>query len=94
VIQTLDTSITPNTRSNKYAEIIMDPNLNFEERWQGFVNFANRKGSKLGKELQITIDSFKNILTIAERESITDNDRWYILSTVVQLMKKAHNTNS
>ncbi|MDP2090017.1 MAG: hypothetical protein Q8K30_00340 [Candidatus Gracilibacteria bacterium] len=92
-ITNLDNTITFRTRTNKFADVIMNPNLSDEERWTGFENFANRKG-KFSKELQTTINAFKEVINAADKENISPVDKKYILSSVVQFMKKSHDTKS
>lgn len=91
----LDSTITFRTRTNKYANEIMDPNNNLNVRWKWFKDFANRRISKkMSKELSDTIKAFKNVLNKINENNITDNEKKYIISTVIQLMKKANDTYS
>jgi len=89
----LDHTITFRTRTNKYADEIMNPDTTIDERWNWFVKFANRD-LKYSKELNLTIDSFKSVLALIEKNwPISKNDKFYIISTVVQFMKKANDTD-
>ncbi len=92
-VANLDSAITYRTRTNKFADVIMDPKLSTEERWTWLENFANRKW-KFSKELQSTINAFREVLNAADKGNVTPNDKIYILSSVVQLMKKSHDTNN
>lgn len=91
-VKNLDWAITYRTRTNKYADVIMNPNLSIDERWTWLENFANRNW-KYSKELQTTIKAFRDVLSAANKQQISPNDKMYILSTVVQLMKKSNDTN-
>lgn len=91
-VANLDNTITHRTRTNKFADLIMDPKLSTDERWNWFENFANRKW-KFSRELQKTINAFKSVLD-ATNWNVSPNDKMYILSSVVQFMKKSHDTNN
>lgn len=91
-VKNLDWAITYRTRTNKYADVIMNPNLSIDERWTWLEKFANRNW-KYSKELQTTIKAFRDVLSAANKQQISPNDKMYILSTVVQLMKKSNDTN-
>lgn len=92
-VKNLDSTITYRTRTNKFADVIMNPNSSLDVRWKWFEDFANRQW-KFSKELQGTINAFKSVIDSAKKENITTDTKLYILSTVVQMMKKSNDTNS
>lgn len=90
-VMNLDNVITKNTRANKFADTIMDPNLDFDTRWRWFESFSKRSW-RYSAELTKTIKAFSEIYN--SKTEFTIKEKMYIISTVTQMMKKSNDMNS
>ena len=74
------------TRRHKSMDVVMDPNKSIDDRWRGIEAIAKLNGTKFEKAVSKIVEE-------AKKDGLTEKEKMYIVSTITQLAKKAHDTH-